>query len=84
MAETSSIPIPERRAPLEVFFRPRNVAVIGATEDLAGVGRSLVSNLKQTSFGGDDLSRESETLHRAGFALLPERRQRFRKKSISR
>jgi len=41
-----------RRAPLEVFFRPRNVAVIGATEDQAGVGRSLVSNLKQTSFGG--------------------------------
>ena len=41
-----------RRAPLDVFFRPRNVAVIGATEDPAGVGRSLVSNLKQTSFGG--------------------------------
>ena len=52
MAETSSISIPERRAPLDVFFRPRNVAVIGATEDQAGVGRSLVSNLKQTSFGG--------------------------------
>src|SRR5689334_12925838 len=42
----------ERRAPLNVFFRPRTVAVIGATEDQAGVGRSLVSNLKQTSFGG--------------------------------
>ena len=42
----------ERRAPLDVFFRPRNVAVIGATEDLTGVGRSLVNNLKQTSFGG--------------------------------
>ena len=28
------------------------MAVIGATEDLAGVGRSLVTNLKQTSFGG--------------------------------
>jgi acetyltransferase len=40
------------RAPLEVFFHPRNVAVIGATEELASVGRSLVSNLKQTSFGG--------------------------------
>jgi acetyltransferase len=35
-----------------VFFRPRSVAVIGATEDRGGVGRSLVSNLKQTSFGG--------------------------------
>jgi acetyltransferase len=41
-----------RRAPLEVFFRPGNVAVIGATEDQAGVGHSLVSNLKRTSFGG--------------------------------
>jgi acetyltransferase len=43
----------QRRPPLDVFFRPRNVAVIGATEDQAGVGRSLVSNLKQTSFGGN-------------------------------
>ena len=52
MVETPSKSIPERRAPLDVFFRPRNVAVIGATEDQAGVGRSIVSNLKQTSFGG--------------------------------
>ena len=52
MTDTSS-PLPrESRAPLDVFFRPRNVAVIGATEDLTGVGRSLVTNLKQTSFGG--------------------------------
>ena len=42
-----------RRAPLEAFFRPRNVAIIGATEDLAGVGRSIVSNLQATSFGGE-------------------------------
>jgi len=52
MAQTPLNSVPERRAPLDVFFRPRNVAVIGATEDLTGVGRSLVSNLKQTSFGG--------------------------------
>lgn len=52
MIETSSKTIRERRAPLDVFFRPRNVAVIGATEDPAGVGRSLVSNLIQTPFGG--------------------------------
>src|SRR6476646_9400636 len=52
MAVVSSTSIPERRAPLDVFFHPRNVAVIGATADLTGVGRSLVSNLKQTSFGG--------------------------------
>jgi acetyltransferase len=52
MVEAPSKPVPGRRAPLDVFFRPRNVAVIGATEDQTGVGRSLVSNLKQTSFGG--------------------------------
>jgi acetyltransferase len=40
------------RAPLDGFFRPRNVAVIGATEDPKGVGRSVVANLKATSFGG--------------------------------
>ena len=52
MVEDSAKPIPRRRAPLDVFFRPRNVAVIGATEDQTGVGRSILSNLKQTSFGG--------------------------------
>jgi acetyltransferase len=41
-----------RRTPLDVFFQPRNVAVIGATEDPSSVGRSIVWNLKQTSFAG--------------------------------
>ncbi len=41
-----------RHAPLEGFFRPRSVAVIGATEDQKGVGRSIVSNLQETDFGG--------------------------------
>lgn len=50
--ENSSQSIRQRRAPLDVFFHPRNVAVIGATEEEAGVGRSLVSNLKRTPFGG--------------------------------
>jgi acetyltransferase len=57
MSELDLIDLPAaphsvRRAPLEAFFRPRNVAVIGASEDLAGVGRSIVSNLIETSFGG--------------------------------
>ena len=52
MVENLSPRSATRRAPLEAFFRPRNVAVIGATENLAGVGRSIVSNLKETSFGG--------------------------------
>ena len=50
--ETSAKSSPQRRVPLDVFFRPRNVAVIGATENQLGVGRSLVSNLIQTSFAG--------------------------------
>jgi acetyltransferase len=41
-----------RRAPLEVFFRPRSVAVIGATEEVSSVGCSIVRNLKQTAFEG--------------------------------
>lgn len=45
-------PLQQRRPPLEVFFRPRTVAVIGATEEPSSVGRSVVSNLKQTSFDG--------------------------------
>jgi len=44
--------IVRRRPPLDVFFQPRNVAVIGATEEKSSVGHSIVSNLKRTSFGG--------------------------------
>src|SRR6185312_13646485 len=38
--------------PLDCFFRPRNVALIGATETPGAVGRSILANLTQTSFGG--------------------------------
>lgn len=34
------------RRSLDVFFNPKNVAVIGATETPRSVGRSIVSNLK--------------------------------------
>ncbi len=40
------------RPPLEVFFRPKNVAVIGATENAGSVGRTVLWNLVQNSFGG--------------------------------
>ena len=40
------------RPPLDVFFRPRSVAVIGATERAGSVGRAILTNLMQTSFGG--------------------------------
>ena len=40
------------RAPLDVFFHPRRVAVIGATDKEGSVGRSIVSNLIAASFKG--------------------------------
>src|SRR5579862_2489471 len=41
-----------RRQPLEVFFRPRNVAVIGATDRPGSAGRTVLSNLVGSPFGG--------------------------------
>lgn len=38
--------------PLDCFFRPRNAALVGATETPGAVGRSILDNLTQTSFGG--------------------------------
>ena len=47
-----SIPYPYRRHPLDAIFRPRNVAVIGATETQGSVGRTLLWNLISHPFGG--------------------------------
>ena len=41
-----------RRSPLEPFFSPRSVAVIGATETAGSVGRTVLWNLIQHPFGG--------------------------------
>ncbi|MGD0697401.1 MAG: bifunctional acetate--CoA ligase family protein/GNAT family N-acetyltransferase [Terriglobia bacterium] len=38
--------------PLDVFFAPQSVAVIGATETAGTVGRTLLWNLIRTPFGG--------------------------------
>jgi acetyltransferase len=38
--------------PLDVIFTPRNVAVIGATEKLGSVGRTVLWNLISNPFGG--------------------------------
>jgi acetyltransferase len=38
--------------PLEVFFTPKTVAVIGATETANSVGRTLLWNLVTSPFGG--------------------------------
>ncbi|MEO8659700.1 MAG: bifunctional acetate--CoA ligase family protein/GNAT family N-acetyltransferase [Bryobacteraceae bacterium] len=41
-----------REHPLDVFFTPRNVAVIGATENPGSVGRTTLWNLISSPFGG--------------------------------
>jgi acetyltransferase len=41
-----------RRRPLDIFFEPHTVAVIGATETPASVGRIILWNLINSPFGG--------------------------------
>jgi acetyltransferase len=41
-----------RTQPLDVFFSPKNVAVIGATETPGSVGRTILWNLMSSPFGG--------------------------------
>jgi len=43
---------PRGSQPLDVFFRPKSVAVIGATETVGSVGRTLLWNLVTSPFGG--------------------------------
>src|SRR5512135_1210302 len=40
------------RQPLDAFFAPQNVAVIGATETEGTVGRTILWNLISSPFGG--------------------------------
>src|SRR5579863_7331820 len=41
-----------RRYPLDVFFSPRTVAVIGASASIGSVGRTILWNLISSPFGG--------------------------------
>ena len=41
-----------QRPALDVFFAPRSVAVVGATETPGSVGRTLITNLISSPFGG--------------------------------
>src|SRR5947208_9023974 len=41
-----------RKHPLDVFFAPKSVAVIGASETAGSVGRTILWNLISNSFGG--------------------------------
>jgi hypothetical protein len=40
------------RHPLDAFFRPETVAVVGATEEVESVDRALMWNLISNPFGG--------------------------------
>jgi acetyltransferase len=42
----------QRNQPLDVFFSPKTVAVVGATENQGSVGRTLLWNLVTSPFGG--------------------------------
>jgi acetyltransferase len=52
MIAESPEPGMEIRPPLDAFFRPRSVAVIGATPNEGSVGRTLVANLTAAAFSG--------------------------------
>src|SRR5580704_3726251 len=41
-----------RSSQLDVFFQPKSVAVIGASETAGSVGRSILFNLISSPFGG--------------------------------
>ncbi len=51
-AEVSKKLARRRAHPLDVFFTPNNIAVIGATENLGSVGRTTLQNLINSPFGG--------------------------------
>jgi len=48
-SSTASRPV---RSSLKTFFRPKSVALIGATEKAGSVGRTILSNLIASPFGG--------------------------------
>lgn len=48
----ASIPEPRSKNRLDVFFKPKSVAVIGATAKTGHVGRAILWNLMSSPFGG--------------------------------
>jgi acetyltransferase len=71
-------------APAGCFFRPRSVAVVGASETPGSVGRTLLANLVATSFGGSvhPVNPRRDTV--LGLEVVPGDRRRSRARSISR
>ena len=70
------------RHPLDPFFKPRSVAVIGATETPGSVGRTVLANLVATPFGGAGSSRQPAPRHRARHQGVPERSREVPGRSI--
>ncbi len=60
---------------LDAFFRPKNVAVIGATERAGSVGRAILSNLLGTPFGGAVLPINSKHASVLGIQAYPNIRE---------
>ena len=58
--------IHKRNQPLDVFFSPKTVAVIGATENPGSVGRTVLWNLISSPFGGTVYPGQPEAAQRAG------------------
>ncbi|HSW49521.1 MAG TPA: acetate--CoA ligase family protein, partial [Bryobacteraceae bacterium] len=52
LGQESETTVLKRPQPLDVFFSPEGVAVIGATETPGSVGRTVLWNLISTPFGG--------------------------------
>jgi acetyltransferase len=52
MADLAHDLLREERQPLDAFFSPRVVAVVGATETAGSVGRTILWNLISSPFGG--------------------------------
>src|SRR5512137_2368106 len=52
LGQETETTILKKPQPLDVFFSPENVAVIGATETPGSVGRTVLWNLISTPFGG--------------------------------
>ena len=52
IADTHSPLTPKQTGPLDVFFSPKAVALVGATENPGSVGRTILRNLMSSPFGG--------------------------------
>ena len=60
-----------RQHPLDVFFAPERVAVIGATENPGSVGRNLFWNLISNPFGGAVFPVNPKRSHVLGVKAYP-------------